>query len=565
MHDVVIRNGWIVDGTGEARRRGDVAVDGNRVSAVGDVAGRGRNEIDAEGHAVTPGFIDGHTHLDAQLFWDPLCTSSCWHGITTAVMGNCGFTLAPASAAQRPLVERNLERAEDISAAAMQAGIEWRWAGFREYLDVVDRLPKGINIAANIGHSALRTYVMGERAFEQAATADDLTAMDKELRDALRAGAIGFTTSRGQHMTADGRPVASRLAAWDEIRQLVNALGDERRGIFEIALDPATRSSDETARDKSLQDLKALALDSRAPVTFGVAEATGWREQLRTIDETVAAGGRMFGQSHSRGASIISSFETRLPFDALPRWKPFRAMPLERQLAALGNASLRRELVEDARQGTYNEAFGADLRPPEYDRMYVLSHAVPPHPTVAEQAKAQGLDPVELILSLALASGLKQMFLQAVTPQDPETLFAIMQHPRTVMTFSDAGAHVSQIMDASIQTHLLAYWVRKRQSFTFERAIHMITQAPATAWGFSDRGLIRPGYIADINILDERTVEPDLPTVEHDLPSGAVRLVQKAKGFLATLVGGQILFRDGRHTGALPGRLLRAGIHERQP
>src|SRR5258707_2742035 len=235
-YDLLIKNGWVVDGSGLPRYRGDVGVKAGKIVAIGRLRQSAREVIDGEGRVVAPGFVDGHTHMDAQIFWDPLGTSSCWHGITTVVMGNCGFTLAPCAKEDRHLVIRNLQRAEDISLEAMEAGIEWKWKTFAEFLDTVDGLPKGINYSGYLGHSALRTYVMGERAFEQAASEDDLRAMEAELRSGLQAGAIGFTTSRSpSHATPDRRPVASRLATWDEVRRLVGVMGDMNAGIFELA------------------------------------------------------------------------------------------------------------------------------------------------------------------------------------------------------------------------------------------------------------------------------------------------------------------------------------------
>src|SRR5579859_5622099 len=246
--DLVVRNGRVIDGSGGPEVGGDVAIVGDRIVAVGEVDGRGRQEIDADGLVVAPGFIDGHTHMDAQLFWDELGTNSCWHGVSTVVMGNCGFTLAPAHPDRRELVVRNLERAEDISPAALAAGVEWSWERFGGYLDAVDRAPKAINYAANIGHSALRTWAMGERAFDEAANEDDLTAMEGELREALHAGAIGFTTSRSdQHETSDNRPVASRLASWDEVRRLVNVMGETGAGVFQLTNEPTPAGDPEGA------------------------------------------------------------------------------------------------------------------------------------------------------------------------------------------------------------------------------------------------------------------------------------------------------------------------------
>jgi len=553
----VIRGGTVVDGSGLASYRADVAVRDRRIASIGRVRERGREEIDAEGCVVTPGFIDGHTHMDAQVFWDPLGRSSCYHGITTVVMGNCGFTLAPASLEQQALVVRNLERAEDISGAAMAQGISWTWATFAEYLDAVERRPLGINYAANIGHSALRTFVMGERAFDGPASDDELVAMERELRDALHAGAIGFTTSRSdQHETSDDRPVASRLASWDEVRHLVGVLGDLGTGIFQKTNEPAAQSPDSGVRDEYFARLRDLNLETGVPFTF----AAGGSPTLAFIDETCAAGGRMFGLTHSRGVSVLTSFKTRLAFDVLPEWKEVRSRPLDEQARALRDPDVRKRLVWAAHHGDYGNPIGAEARRPDYDLMLVMERPVPPNQTVAEMAAARGVDPVELVLDLALESGFDQFFMQPIGGADPAALLNAMRHPRTVMTFSDSGAHVSQIADCSIQTHLLAYWVRDREDFTLEEAVRMITLAPARAWGFADRGLLREGLVADINVFDPATVGPAMPTLVHDLPGGARRLDQRADGFRATVVAGEVLFRDGEHTGAVPGRLLRGPL-----
>jgi N-acyl-D-amino-acid deacylase len=281
---------------------------------------------------------------------------------------------------------------------------------------------------------------------------------------------------------------------------------------------------------------------------------------MQLVDTTAAAGGRMFGQTHSRGISVVLSFLSRMPFDRLPVWSEVRALPPREQLAALRDESLRRKLVDEANHGDYGRAIGAEAPRPDYTRMRVYDRPVPPNPTVAEAAAERDMDPVELILDLAIGSELRQLFIQPITPADDDQLLAAMKHPRTVMTFSDAGAHVSQISDVSIQTHLLAYWVRQREAFTLEEAVRMITLVPATAWSLADRGLVREGFVADLNVFDPDAVGPELPTVQHDLPADARRLVQKATGFRATVVGGQVVLEDGEHTGALPGRLLRSPV-----
>ena len=554
-YDLVIRNGTVVDGSGLGSYRADVAVHGGRIAAIGRIADRGDRELDASGHVVTPGFIDGHTHMDAQIFWDPLGSCSCWHGVTTVVMGHCGFTLAPAAPEERQLVVRNLERAEDISGAAMAQGIDWTWTTFAEYLDAVDRLPKGINYAANIGHSALRTYAMGERAFDGEATDDDLDVMERELRDAMHAGAYGFTTSRTHHHeTSDNRPVASRLASWAEVRRLVLAMGDTGAGIFQMVEDPP--NADERAeRDERII---SLAVESGVPFAIGATGASPRAFDL--IDRTAAAGGRMFGLTHCRGIGTMSSFRTQLPFDSLPEWREVRALPDNQLLIALRDPDVRKRLVWAAHNGTYGRAIGGEARKPDFDRMQVMARAIPPHKTVAHAARERGVDPVELMIDLALETDLDQLFVQTNAPFDHAAVKAAMQNPRTVMAFSDAGAHVSQMSDCSIQTHLLAHWVRDRGDFTLEEAVRMLSFAPARAWGFHDRGLVREGMVADLNVFDPQRVEPDLPTVVHDLPGGATRLKQTASGFLATVVGGAIVHERGEHTGAFPGRLIRGPL-----
>src|SRR6185437_4539684 len=394
--DVVIRNGTVVDGTGFPPFRADVGIVGDRIAAVGRIRERGDRQIDAEGHVVTPGFIDGHTHMDAQVFWDPLGTCSCWHGVTTVVMGHTGFTLAPAGPDERQLGVRNLERAEDISGAAMATGIDWSWATFAEYLDAVDRLPKGINYAANVGHSPLRTYVMGERAFEEEATGDDVAAMATELREALTAGAYGFTSSRTHHHeTSDDRPVASRLASWDEVRHLVGVLGDLGVGVFQMAEDPPD-AEERPSRDARLID---LAVETGIPFAIG---ATNGGRSLEVIDAAALAGGRIFGLTHSRGIGTMSSFLTQLPFDGLAEWAEVRALPPDEARAALRDPEVRQRLVWAAHHGPYARAIGAEARRPDFDRMRVLDQPTPPNPTVAEAAAARGVDPVEAMIDLAL-------------------------------------------------------------------------------------------------------------------------------------------------------------------
>jgi N-acyl-D-amino-acid deacylase len=559
-YDVVIRNGRVVDGSGLGSYTADVGIVGDRIALVGRIKDHGAREIDADGHVVTPGFIDGHTHMDAQVFWDASGSSSCWHGVTSAVMGNCGFTLAPVRNDERALVVRNLERAEDIDPAVLAAGIDWTFETFPEYLDAVERLPKGINFAANIGHSALRTWAMGERAFEQEAGDDDLDRMCGQLADAIRAGAIGFSTSRSEHHeTSDDRPVASRIASWDEVVALVGVMSDLGAGIFE-GTDGAMMATDPDEREQSLARMRILAAESKVPITFGLVATQQAGHLLDFLDDAAAMGGRVIAQTHCRGISVLLSLKTRLPFDLLPEWHELRALPLEQQLTTLRDPERRRRYVDAAVRGEYAEwhGVGAQARPPDFDGIRVYERGLPPNPTVADVARARGLRPAEAMIDLCVESNGDQLFIQPSRyPQDEQVLLRALRHPRAVMTFSDSGAHLSQIADSSIHTHLLGYWVRDRREFALEEAVRMVTLAPALAWGFPDRGLLREGMKADVNVFDPATIGPAVPRLVDDLPGGGRRLEQRSCGFLATLVNGAVTILDGEPTGAAPGELLR--------
>lgn len=564
QYDLIIRNGTVIDGSGLPRFRADVGIVHGKIATIGKIRDRAKEVIDADGHVVAPGFIDGHTHMDAQVFWDPLGTCSCWHGITSVVMGNCGFSLAPCGEKDKLLVMRNLERAEDISPEAMEAGIKWSWTTYPEYLDAVDRVPKGINYAAYLGHSALRTYVMGERAFTETSTPEDLEAMKREVRDAIRAGAMGFTTSRTRnHQTPDGQPVASRLATWDEVRQLVGVMGNMGAGVFEIAGEDTDINPD--LRDDYLGRLKALAVETGVPITFGVFSRRYapdlWRRYLATIDETAAAGGRMFAQVHSRSINVVLSFQTVTPFDRLPVWRDIRKLPLAEQETKLRDPDVRRRLVEAVQQTPReSQSVGAEPRKANFKWLLVMDKATPPYRSLAEIAEAQNKDPVEVFIDLSLEKNLKQFFLQPLVNENEDYALEMMKHPRAVVTFSDSGAHVSQIMDSSLQTHLLSYWVRDKQAVTLEEAVRMLSFVPASHWGLVGRGLLREGWNADVVIFNPATIAPMMPELAYDLPAGARRLKQKAAGIMATVVNGEVVLRQNEHTGALPGQLLRGPL-----
>jgi len=388
--------------------------------------------------------------------------------------------------------------------------------------------------------------------------------MEHELRDALDAGAIGFTSSRstGHKLPEpDNRPVASNHASWEELSHLVCVMGTTGRGIFEYSRERESRSPDPQVRKAVNDRLLDLAVKSGVPITFGMpAGSAGAQDALKLLDATAEAGGRMFGQTHTRGISHVLSFKGRLQFDDFPEWARVRALPIEEQRKVFNDPVTRKQLVDATKKGVYRTG-GGEPRKPNYDNMYVMYSAVSRNPTVAELAAQRNVDPVEVMMDLALESNFNQLFMQfdmATVPKTEAEALATLRHPRTVMTFSDSGAHVSLIMDSSIHTHLLAYWVRERGAFSLEEAVKMITLTPAIAWGFVDRGLLRQGCVADLNIFDPATIAPQIPTIEYDLPTGARRLKQKSDGIMATVIAGKVAFRNGEHTGALGGKLLRA-------
>lgn len=475
--DIIIRGGTVIDGTGSAGKIADIGIAGGRIAEIGKITARGKREIDAEGHAVTPGFIDGHTHMDAQMHWDPIGTNSCWHGVTSVIMGNCGFSVAPLRRGQQHLVTRNLERAEDISAAAMRAGINWAWEGFDEYLDTLETLPKGINYAAYIGHSALRSWTMGERAFEEQANEDDLAQMQAQLKRALDAGAAGFSTSRSSnHETSDDRPVASRLASRAEVAALVHSMKGRKGAVFQLANESVTPDSPEG--EDYYGWLSGLAAGSGVTTTFGVAGGV-WRGQLAVMAKAEQQGGRMVGQGHSRGINTVASFRSITPFDKLPVWREFRLLPIDAQCSGLKDPATRQALEDAVKHAVYGRAIGAEARPPQWDRFWVYDTPLPPWRDLATIAAGRGVHPITAVIDIALENDLHTLFMQPLTMLPDEDAATMLRDPRIVMTFSDSGAHVGQIADASIQSHLIAYFCREKQLIPLPEAVEMMTSRAA--------------------------------------------------------------------------------------
>ena len=569
-HDLIIKNGTVIDGSGSPRYQGDIGIRDGRISEIGRIREAADQVIDAEGRIVAPGFIDGHTHMDAQVAWDPLGSCSCWHGVTSVVMGNCGFALAPCRPDRREWIARCLEAVEDIPTEAMMAGVDWTWETFPEYLDTVAKLPKAINYGAFLGHSALRMYAMGDRALTETASDDDLRKMGASVSEALQAGALGFSTSRATtHVTPDGSPIASRIADWSEIDYLVDIMAQQNRGIFQIGPDMSSGEAHRTF----LARLQQIAVDSGRPVMFGTlstrqgVDPYPWQAQMRFLDETVAKGGRMYGQTTTRPIIALFSIKSYLPFDNLPAWQALRTLPIEEQRRRFADPAVRATLVADEnamkpRDNTFQGGGAAttDPRKPDYSNLFALKGVDWDDPTVDELARQRNQHPVEVMLDLMVEDA-DQLFIQPLVNETPEDVLGMLQHPRTLATFSDSGAHVCQEMGSSLQTHLLSYWVRKREMFTLEQAVRMVTFDNASAFELNDLGLLRPGYRADLVVFDEAAIKPKLPTVEADLPGGSRRLVQKAEGIDATVVNGVPTFLDGESTGHYPGQLLKGQGH----
>ena len=567
--DIVIRNGSIVDGSGMARYRADVGVKDGIIVEIGRIRATAERTIDADGLIVAPGFIDGHTHMDAQVAWDPLGSCSCWHGVTSVFMGNCGFALAPCKEEDREWYAKCLEAVEDIPSEAVMAGIDWSWETYPEYLQMVESVPKAINYGAYIGHSALRMYVMGERAMTERATEDDLKAMKAQVTEAIRAGAIGLSTSRAStHFAPGGAPVASRIGDWNEINYLVDAMTELDTGIFQIGPDVASGE----AQRACLDELRNVALTSGRPVMFGTistrqgVEPNSWQYQTQYIDDTVAAGGRMFGQATTRSINALFSLKSYLPFDVLPNWKTVRAQSLDEQKRLFADPEVRVKLIADEAgmrpRDTEFQGGGmatTDPKKPDYDNLFAMKDVRWDDPTIAELSQKSGKHPVEVIIDLMLENE-DQIFVQPIVNEKPDDVLGMLKHPRTLATFSDSGAHVCQEMGSSLQTHMLAYWVRDKQAFTLEQAVRMMTFDNASAWEMPNRGLLRTGYAADIVIFDADTVRPQMPTVQRDLPAGARRFVQKADGIMATIVNGGLAFDNGVSTGSYTGQLMKGPL-----
>jgi N-acyl-D-aspartate/D-glutamate deacylase len=567
MHDLIIKGGTVVDGTGEPSRTADVAVTDGIITDVGAVDGPAHRTIDADGLLVTPGFVDIHTHYDGQVTWDPMLTPSCWHGVTTLVMGNCGVGFAPAAPDRHDWLIGLMEGVEDIPGAALSEGIEWCWESFPEFLAALDARPLALDIGTQVPHGAVRAYVMGERgANNEPATADDIEAMAAIVAEGIDAGALGFSTSRTlAHRAIDGEPVPGTFAAEDELFGIGAALGRLGTGVFELA--PAgALGEDLDAPDKEVDWMVRLATTAGRPVSFALTQnhvAPGdWRRMLDACATANARGAHVHPQVHARTVSLLLGLQTFHPYNWIPSWGEVGLLDLDDQVAALRHPDRRARFVAEM-EGTDNEILRGFMNP---ERIFALgdppNYEPAPEDSLAARARRQGISAWELCYDALVERDGRQLLNSPVlnyADGDLDAAYQMLMHPSTVFGLGDGGAHAGQTCDASSTTFMLTHWVRDRRGdrMPLELAVHKITGATADLYGLGDRGRLTPGRRADVNLIDFDRLQLHAPHLVHDLPAGGRRLIQRADGYVATLVAGEVTLEHGEATGARPGRLLR--------
>src|SRR5512143_1836811 len=565
MADLVIRGGTVVDGTGTPPRTADVVIEGDRVTAIGTYDGPAREVIDAKGLLVTPGFVDIHTHLDAQITWDPIGVPSCLHGVTSVVVGNRGVGFAPCKPSDREYLMYLMEGVEDVPAAAMRAGLRWNWETFPEYLAALAQQPLGLNVGAHISHAPLRLWAMGERGATDAEPNDfELAAMREAVAEALRAGALGFATGRTtMHRTPAWDPVPGTFASRRELTALGGALAEEGRGVFELVPYGAA-GEDARGVPTEFEWVTPLARDINRPISLALiqnlAYPDGWREALELVEQAAQQGARIVPQTAVRAVGILIGFGIAInPLALYPAGAEMVSLDRATAVARLRDPAVRAELLASVREHS-GDILGGMAR---LENVFPLSEAgvrgyeTTPDRNIVSLARAKGRAPLALMLDLSTAHEGRNFSLVPRFNPDPEAAGAMLAHPPTTIGLGDAGAHTTQTSDASYSTFALAYWVRERRLMPLERLLHKLTAQLAEMWGIADRGVLRPGAFADVNVIDFDRLDLRLPEVRHDMPTGAAALVQDATGYVATVVNGQVLMREGKHKGAFPGVVLR--------
>jgi N-acyl-D-aspartate/D-glutamate deacylase len=559
-HDLVIRGGTVVDGTGTPGFTADIAVDGERIIEVGEVSGAARRTIEADGAIVTPGFVDIHTHLDAQLAWDPDATSSCWHGVTSVVLGNCGVTFAPVRRGDEAWLAELMESVEDIPAASILEGLAWDWETYGEYLAAIDRMPKGVNVGGMIGHCALRHYAMGERGLgEQPATDDDIAVMTDLVDEAIGAGALGFSTSRTLlHRVPDGRMVPGTWADERELHAIADVLGRHGKGVYEVAPRFERPGDNWEGTRAEIGWMAAINRRTKRPVTFGLAQSNVgpelFRVILRLVDEEAATGGELRPQTTARGIGLLFGLQHRTFFDQNPAWGALQPLALADRLAVLDDAQRRAELIQVATD---------NLPRLDWRGVYVLTadavdYSADPATSLAAHAERANESIPEAFVRISRETGGRALFNYPFLNQRMDAVEEMLDNPRVAIGLGDSGAHVGLIMDASLPTWYLLHWVRDLGKYRIEDAVRRLTSDNAALFGIRDRGVVQAGAFADLNVIDVAGLALEVPELVHDFPTGAPRYLQRSHGYAATVVNGAVFVEDGSPTGARVGHTLRS-------
>ena len=565
MHDLVIRNGLVVDGSGAPGFHGDVAIESDRIVAVGEHLGKAKREIDAQGRTVTPGWVDIHSHYDGQATWDPEISPSGAHGVTTTVMGNCGVGFAPVRPQDHAWLINLMEGVEDIPGTALSEGMSWDWETFPDYLDVLDRMPRVMDIATQIPHSAVRAYVMGvEESVRGTATPQQIEHMQRLVTEGIQAGALGFSTSRTKlHLAKNGSAVPGSFVEYEELLRLCHAVRDGGGGIIQLVTDWSKNPAVE------FDWIRRLADESRQTVSFTVVQfdetPDDFRKLLRWTDEAVAAGVPLRPGVGCRPVGMVISLDsTTHPFSEHPSYLAIKDLPLKDRVAAMRDEDFRKRLLSE---GTTSKHRFWRPRMSKFDRMFALTSPPSYEPraedSIAARAHATGRSPAELIYDTLLENeGNGWLYFPFISYSDGnfDALHEMMTNKNSVLSLADGGAHCGFISDASTPTFLLTHWVKSRErgeKLSIEAAVHMQTQRTANCFGLDDRGRLAPGQKADVNIIDLDALAIGLPYFAADLPAGGRRLLQDAQGYSYTVASGEITYQDGKSTGARPGRVIR--------
>jgi N-acyl-D-amino-acid deacylase len=558
--DLLVKNGRIIDGSGMPSFYGDVAVKDGKIVEVGKLSGAAKRSIDAEGLVVSPGFIDNHCHYDAQVLWDPLCSFSCYHGSTTVIFGNCSLGLAPAKPEDRQRLAGMLSYVEAIPMEVLNAGVEWQWTSYPEYMATVEsRL--GINAGTLIPHSAVRYYAMGEASQEdqRAATPDELVAMQAMIREGLEAGALGMSITRNRgHFDLEGRRIAGACAPEDELFAVTDVLRQVGTGVIQCG-----GGANPEIENRLLSRLSAacgrrimyntILQSARAPER--------WKEHLAIVEETARAGNRAFPMCSPNSIKQRFDMHNCQVFRGMPHWHPILISSDADKLRAYSDPSVRQKLHEDLAAPGAKAMFSQ-----RWELVEIVEPQLPKNKSMqgknlAQIAAEQGKDPLDAFLDLAVEEHLDTVFVLTEINVDPEAVATLLSSPYTVVGLSDGGAHVQFDSGVSFSTRLLGYWVREKQIMSLEEAVHQITFVSASAFGIYDRGLVRPGMAADLAIWNAQTIAPVPEDIVHDFPHNGWRIREQAEGIEYTVVNGDVLIEKGAHTGALPGRVLRNALY----